>query len=519
MVRKLLVGIILAISLPALSQKGLLYEFKFDQSLASTQNSQATFVQQFPQWQYNRNAEANKAIMTTRTLSATLDGLPAGNTARTVSMWVNFNSFPSSTYLFSYGSATNNKAYGLSIEGSNTIKNYGWSNDISVTQSLSTSVWYHLVSTFANDTAKIYLNGKLILKQKVTGWDTDTSSRIARIGQLANGSISAISIDAVIDELKIYNTALSATEIMDMYDDVDKQNLANALISYYNFDDRLKNQKDSLTLSANNTLLYSAGKYGNAATFDKINYLYSTDYSNLMPDTADYTISLYKKDITAGATRYNTLFELFGSYFLRFTLGKFEFGYSYNGVDWVSKISSTNNLDANWKHVVMVHSAKNGTEQLYIDGNLLMTNNNNNKPIYKFNNIFAIGSGTSADGYFNTTKNYGGLIDEFYIFRKALNYSERAYIRDGKSLPAPTAPNALASIKYNELTIYPNPVINKINIRSEGAATKRIFDLHAKLITTFTDESTDLSFLKPGIYLIQSVESNGHTATARFVKQ
>lgn len=70
-----------------------------------------------------------------------------------------------------------------------------------------------------------------------------------------------------------------------------------------------------------------------------------------------------------------------------------------------------------------------------------------------------------------------------------------------------------------ELTIYPNPATDKINISSnQEIASVLLFDINGQLIKQTTSNSITVSELNPGIYLVQVTTPNG-VVTKRIVKE
>ena len=135
-------------------------------------------------------------------------GLPYGASARTVSVWLNPSSL-SNGWALSYGNATASQSNFIGIFGG--VLNYGgYSNDLSgPVPSLNT--WYHVVGVYDGTTAYMYINGYLYTSTAKT-WNTvQVSFQLGRQthgGEYWNGKIG---------EAQIYNRALSATEIVALY--------------------------------------------------------------------------------------------------------------------------------------------------------------------------------------------------------------------------------------------------------------------------------------------------------------
>ncbi len=127
-----------------------------------------------------------------------------------------------------YAAATNNRSYALWVAADNilnfTVSDNGQSGVgyISVVTSrvnpVSTGIWHHAVGTFHGDgNIKVYFDGELsgsVYDSSVTSiYD---SSRSVRIGNLESGERY---MDGQIDEVKIYNYALTAEQVRMDYND------------------------------------------------------------------------------------------------------------------------------------------------------------------------------------------------------------------------------------------------------------------------------------------------------------
>lgn len=148
------------------------------------------------------------------------------NTEYSYSVWVKTNSIPSfggSSYVISVGSTSGDQAISLQ-NNSNWI---GWSassyyNPGVATQSVTwvlptTNTWYHLVQVRDNSTLKLYVNGQLIASTPLVGtpyYGSDLTKK-AVIGDrfYANNW----KFDGVIDDIRIYNRALTNADVNSVY--------------------------------------------------------------------------------------------------------------------------------------------------------------------------------------------------------------------------------------------------------------------------------------------------------------
>ncbi|MDP2703688.1 MAG: LamG domain-containing protein, partial [bacterium] len=90
----------------------------------------------------------------------------------------------------------------------------GYTTQVSTT-TLSDNVWYHLVGTYDGANSRLYVNGvqEDSDAQTCTLFNSVTAASIGRPGAYT----SAISFNGQIDDVRVWNRALSATEVMVLY--------------------------------------------------------------------------------------------------------------------------------------------------------------------------------------------------------------------------------------------------------------------------------------------------------------
>jgi hypothetical protein len=98
----------------------------------------------------------------------------------------------------------NNSQVQLAIIGGGTFV-VGSSN-------LTNNDWYHIVAVFTSDGWSFFLNGDLDATRANSG--TPTGDRTLRIGRRA--SIAQL-LDGLLDDVRVWNDALDATDIADLY--------------------------------------------------------------------------------------------------------------------------------------------------------------------------------------------------------------------------------------------------------------------------------------------------------------
>ena len=131
-----------------------------------------------------------------------------------ISLWFNENVRNLNAVLFSSGTSVSND---IVINASNgTLKiNVGGTRNVNIT-SYSSNVWYHVVLTVENTTAKVYINDGSPTTVTVGSNTSSSSGTLAKIGELSFAS--GYRFSGKIDEVAIFNRALNTTEINALYD-------------------------------------------------------------------------------------------------------------------------------------------------------------------------------------------------------------------------------------------------------------------------------------------------------------
>lgn len=198
-------------------------EFNFNGNLSNVTNN-ITFSG-VANYVKDRAGVANGAIHVSSTvLEAIIPNLPLSNSSRTVSIWVKYRDVTKANYIWGYGTTLNAQYFGLLQQSTTNSKSdlnlAGWgpANDVIVTTTIASGAWYNYIVTYDGLVSKIYRNGELI-KSSISP-KKNTSSMVFGIGSVG----SLVSIDADIDDLKIYDVALTADEVTRLYSDSLKLN-------------------------------------------------------------------------------------------------------------------------------------------------------------------------------------------------------------------------------------------------------------------------------------------------------
>lgn len=193
-----------------------IHDFSFDGTL-SNQDRTTTFYGN-AQFTYDRFGAPKSALrIKDETIMANIENLPQHNAPRTISIWVKFNDISNSNYIWSYGSATNNAFCGLIHQGTSTnetavcIASWGNNNDFVKNLSVEKEVWYNYIYAYDGKTGSLYRDGALI-----DSFNEPYRNTIGSLFKIGNVN-SIVSINADLDDIKIYNIALCEEEIKNLY--------------------------------------------------------------------------------------------------------------------------------------------------------------------------------------------------------------------------------------------------------------------------------------------------------------
>lgn len=207
-------------------------EFNFNGNLNNTDNTISLLGA--PNFVNDRLSVAKGAQrLTNKTLQGMVGDLPQGNKPRSISIWVKFNAINAANYILGYGSAVNTQYFGLVQQavaaGNSDVSLVGWgdTNNVIASVPLLKDVWYQYSVTYDGNTSKVYRNGQLL--KSVNEIPRLTKGYILRLGVLN----TTTGINADIDDLKIYNVAMTDEQVMESYTS-SKPNVAVETVSASN---------------------------------------------------------------------------------------------------------------------------------------------------------------------------------------------------------------------------------------------------------------------------------------------
>ncbi len=355
--------------------------------------------------------------------------------AISISAWIKASTVSGTDQIVAkFGTGGGDRQYALELDGGILgmfIRKSDDSNWVSAvdTVAVSTGSWYHAVGTFDGSYVRVYKNGILV------GTSTQYTGTInSGTGQpVHTGGFSGNYFDGIIDEARIYNRALSATEILEHFRGKYTDN--SGTVGLWHFDENTGYTAYDSSSNGNNGTLgdgvctagtcpawvnyaptWTTGKNGTALSFDGVDdYVSITSSASFAFGTGDFTWSLWTYP-TAFGSEYN-MFVGFGSlnpYFAIRIVGATKYLHFYMGGTFEVVYPFVANT---WYYVTVRRTS--GVVELYINGIKLSGSGNLADSISQ--QAGAIGRwGTNSSYYFN------GSIDDVRIYNYARTPDEIA---------------------------------------------------------------------------------------------
>ncbi|PKP54297.1 MAG: hypothetical protein CVT90_01995, partial [Candidatus Altiarchaeales archaeon HGW-Altiarchaeales-3] len=368
----------------------------------------------------------------------------------TIEAWINPAISPQErgAPILAKGYGAGGEVYAVDTEFGNDLRFYIW-NPLNVMyykcvvgnwfNSDKVNKWWYVTATYdtSKGVVKIYENGNLI--KTCTNFPTSTmktNDHIVSIGSRESSKTSEynLNFNGIIDEVKIYNRALTEDEIKANYNKIKPspttpktQTTDKGLVAYYPFDEDTEDHSGNGNHGTNHGAAFVSGVSGKALEFDgKEDYVEMPD----MPDLnfrSGKALTLecwFKSTVTPTIEvlivgKYPNL-EVTPTYMLiiseKGTLKSLIRDSTGNTGITGKYLESKNKIsDGYWHHLAIVRDVGTNQQKLYIDGNLVASQKDNTRDLTNSHNL-----------YFATHQNrYSPMaIDEVKIHNRALTEAE-----------------------------------------------------------------------------------------------
>ena len=304
--------------------------------------------------------------------------------------------------------------------------------------------WHHALVTYDGSFQRLYIDTTLISSSAITG-NITSNSNATLLGRDTTGA-SNYNFNGLMDDVRIYNRALSPQEISQLYSmgaatkiassgTASSSPLMNGLVGYWTFDgkdvingvarDMSGNANHGNLINIATSTFYAPGKIGQGFNFDGVDdYVKVPDNSNLdfganQDFSYDFWIKSNKPTLHAFVSKRagsgaGHAFYIGGG--TTHTLGFFDSSNVFYGFNANLSLSLTNNV---WTHIAVIFDR---------DANLTVYKNGSSL------NATSIASGSSVDisnstalqigEYTGAGRPLGGTMDNFRLYNRALSAQE-----------------------------------------------------------------------------------------------
>ncbi len=345
---------------------------------------------------------------------------------------------------------------GNQIQYSGDITNSGGTSDSVNSSAYNINQWHHIVMTFQQPTLDLYVDGVLV-STATHNFPLDYGTDDVFIGR--TGECGAINWDGYfagkLDDTRIYNRALSASEVQQLYNlgagthvNTSSANLQNGstlqsgLMGLWTFDGSDLSGSTVYDLSGNgnngtnNGAVPTIGKLGEALKFDGATTHVDVPANSSLRPASQMTVSAWIKSThNIGGTYERVVDERYAQGFVLClaggtganapTAGAAMIALGTNGGGDALVLGGTTDITNDNKWHLITGTFSNGATKIYLDGNL------ENSATASFSSI-VYNNDPVTIGYDDTTspnsKFFKGPIDDVRVYNRALSASEVQYL-------------------------------------------------------------------------------------------
>ena len=452
-----------------------------------------------------------------------------------IAFWAKINSVPKYGYdaiILSKQSGNGTTQQGFNVYA-NTIQtvglrvaditNVGVSNDSNV----STGQYHHFVYVYNNGTGTSYLDG--VINNTITN-QTGTigiNTMDLLIGKANWTNVNAPNFNGTMDELLIYNSALTPLQVTQSYGtSCGSIDTSTGLVARYDFTGNANDLSGNPNNGTVNGATLTSDRFGNANNAYAFNgttsYIDVPNSSSLQFANNIISISFWANinSVPTGTNDGIILSKQSGSGTTQQGFNVFDNASQTVGLRVANGtnvgIADDSNVSLNqYHHLVYVYD--NGTGTSYLDGILTGTITGQTGTIDTNTMDLLIGKANWTNV---NAPNFNGKLDDIRIYNRALSYCD---VNTLYNMPDPTSvttgitnPN-----NNNSFVVYPNPASNKATITTNDAEkTIQLFDIvgnniPVNYVTSENKIEIDLSNVNSGMYFISI---NGSTQKIQVVK-
>ncbi len=430
-----------------------------------------------------------------------------GNTARSIFSWVKFSGSTSMAIVATGDTTSTGTAFNLIVNyGTATLGVMGYNNDFypAAGATINNSQW-HLVGTVYDGAGNIKTYVDANLDQSGTIPSYSTTGQRNFIGKSNDDNLYPAYFNGDIDDILIYNRALTQTEITQIFNATNCTIPTSGLVAEYPFSGNTNDISGNNYNGTNNGATLTTDRFGNsnaAYNFNGSSFI-SVPSVAATGNTARSIFSWVKFSgstsmaivATGDTTSTGTAFNLIVNYGTA-TLGVM----GYNNDFYPAAGATINN--SQWHLVGTVYDGA-GNIKTYVDATL---DQSGTIPSYtttgQRNFIGKSNHDVLYPAFFN------GDIDDILIYNRALTQTEINDIFCNSGITTGTNNNLTST--SNQINIFPNPTADKIFITGLSTGTVTLYNSFGQLIfKTAMTNTIDISTLPTGIYFVRLSDSKG----------
>lgn len=159
------------------------------------------------------------------------------------------------------------------------------------TTTIATNTWYHIAASIDGKTVKVYVNG-ILENEAVQTQTPNFSTETARIGN--RNSSNDVTHNGRLDDIRVYNRALSAAEVRALYD------WAAGPVGWWKMDEGTgtttvdsSGNDSTCSFTSMPSQPWVSGKYGRALNFDKTDDLISCGSASVLDTLPSMTVGAW----------------------------------------------------------------------------------------------------------------------------------------------------------------------------------------------------------------------------------
>lgn len=391
----------------------------------------------------NRNGLVNTALFTKDRYGNSNSALSFNGVNQYVTLgnWFNYQEFTVSFWL--NAGATQTNAYAELIDNNHTGSRSWFAQQDNTSNNLYyfgaygsprgdvffnlTSTWNHLTFVKGAGIIKVFLNGKLVNTATHGGTIMYDGTQNLILGAwYASGGFARFWKGSM-DDLKLYNRALSDTEITTIFQaEAPNPSLSAGLFANYKFDgdaNDISGKGNNGTINGGAT--FTSDRFGTAnkaLNFDGVDDHVSVTNNNTLSGFNEVTVSAWVANNLPNATEGSVIgkwFQQVGSGFNSYIMGLSNTQY-YGAFSMSAPTIYAPNAQAqnSWVHLVYTHDATG--DKLFINGYLGASNTNAGTINYSTTNLL-LGADTNMGTLWRFFK---GKIDDVRLYNRALSRLE-----------------------------------------------------------------------------------------------